>query len=489
LATPLPENSARFALGELLAAVGGRAIDIDTESEIEGISTDSRSVPAGGLFVALHGETHDGHRFAPQARERGAHVLVAADAPLAGPRIVVDDPLVALGEIARAHVDSLVSAHGPRPVLAIGGAAGKTTTRTLAAAAVEALFGPTLMTAGNLNNRIGVPMTLLTLVPRHRAVVLEFGTSERGEIATLAAIARPDVALVINVGIAHSAGLGGLDEIADEEAGLFSAARRAAVTSSEEPELLIRLERCEASEKVVYGGAESADVRLIERQLLPDARSRLVFELRARPDRETRERLELTTPLIGAHGAANIAAALAGALTLLARDPSPAEAERLAAALAAVEPVPGRMRPLEIGDLLVLDDAYNSNPRSLEASLAAASEAAGRRPDAGLLLALGDMLELGELTESAHDEMVAAADGLAARHLVFIGPESTAAAERTALVTPSSSFPDSHSAAAAIGGLIAPRDVVLVKGSRGTRTERLIGALAAEAGIRYDSRL
>src|SRR6185436_10053497 len=159
------------------AAAAGSAVELPLAQEVAGISTDSRTVDQGNLFVALRGGAHDGHRFVDDARARGALALVDRGARLAGPRVEVDDTLVALGELARAFVDRSFAGDAVRPVLAVGGAAGKTTTKTLAAAAAEALFGETLVTAGNLNNRIGVPMTLFTLEPRHRAVVLECGTS------------------------------------------------------------------------------------------------------------------------------------------------------------------------------------------------------------------------------------------------------------------------------------------------------------------------
>lgn len=224
MATPIPENRAGFELGEIADATGGALVDLPRAAAVAGVSTDSRAVARGGLFVALAGETHDGHRFVPAARERGATVLVARGAGIAGPRIEVDAPLAALGALARAFVER-ERRERPLPALAIGGAAGKTTTKTLAAAAVEALCGPTLVTRGNLNNRIGVPMTLFTLEPGHRAAVLECGTSEPGEIAALAAIVRPEVALVTNVDVEHSEKLGSLDEIADEEGRCSSAPR------------------------------------------------------------------------------------------------------------------------------------------------------------------------------------------------------------------------------------------------------------------------
>ena len=480
MATPIPENRARFTAGELAGATAGRWVEVESERPVESISTDSRAVPQGGLFVALRGETHDGHRFVPQARERGALVLVARDAGIEGPRLEVDDPLAALGRIARRYVERESAAHGHRPLLAVGGSAGKTTTKTLAAAAVRALFGETLVTEGNLNNRIGVPMTLLTLAPRHRAVVVECGTSERGEIAALAGIVRPDVALVTNVGIEHSAGLGTLAEIADEEAALLAGATRVAVTNADEPLLVERLGRL-PMEKQMFGSAAESTVRLASRSVDERGNSHLLFHIRGRLGSDVRgaeASVAVVTPLLGPAAAANVAAALAGALALLGRPASAEELGRAAEALGSVEAVPGRLCPRTIGGILVLDDSYNSNPKSLAAALAAAREVAAGR-GARLVLALGDMLELGNLAAGSHDEMLRAADAARAARLLLIGNESTAAAARAKPVTPASTYPDSAAAAAEIATLLRPGDVLLVKGSRGVRTERIVEALAA----------
>ena len=477
MATPIPENRARFRLGEIAAATGGRLIDLDPGREIAGVTTDSRAAPAGSLFVALVGESQDGHRFVDAARAGGALALVAAGRGVAGARIEVGDTLVALGDLARAFVDR-ETAGRPLPTLAIGGAAGKTTPKALAAAAVEALFGPTLVTAGNLNNRIGVPMTLLTLAPGQRAAVLECGTSVPGEIAELGRIVRPDVALVLNVDVEHSERLGGLEAIADEEAELLLAARRVAVTSESEPLLVERLGRV-AVERRLFGASPRADLRLVGRSVDGAASARLSFRLGARfAGRPEGARLQVSTGLLGPSAAANIAAALAGALALLGRPPSASELAALGAALGAVEAVPGRLRPVAGADgRLVLDDTYNANPRSVRAALDAAREIAARRPGGRLLIVLGDMLELGELAPAAHDAALRAADAAGAARLILVGPELAAAAARAAPATPTDLCADADAAAIRAAGIVGPRDLVLVKGSRGIRTERVVAAL------------
>ncbi len=490
MATPIPRNAAAFTAGEVAAATGGTLFEVEPARALSEVSTDSRTVPSGGLFVALAGEVHDGHRFAGETAARGAVNLVAAGRGIAGPRIEVPDTLVALGDLARHFVDRETRSR-PLPVLAIGGSAGKTTTKTLAAAGVRALFGQTLVTAGNLNNRIGVPMTLFTLTPEHRAIVLECGTSVPGEIAELGRIAKPTVALVVNVDVEHSERLGSLAEIANEEAALLLAARRVAVGNGDDALLRDRLARAGAKQ-LTFGRGAGSDLVVAGRTVEANGTATVLLRSRGRSfaalGGSPRE-LRVTTSLIGETAAMNIAAAVAGALALLDRSASPEELSRLTAAVAAVEAVPGRLRPVEAGGVFILDDTYNSNPRSARAALAAAREVADRRT-ARSIVALGDMLELGEVAAAEHLELLAAADRCRADLLVLVGPELAAAHATLAtaepasrrLQTPSRLFTDSAAAAAAISELTRPGDLLLVKGSRGMRMELLVEALGANPG-------
>lgn len=485
MTTPIPRNTAAFTAGEIAAATGGTLFELEPARALVEVSTDSRIAPAGSLFVALAGETHDAHGFTAETSARGAVNLVAAGSGVAGPRIEVADTLVALGDLARHFVERETRSR-PLPVLAIGGSAGKTTTKTLAAAAVRALFGQTLVTAGNLNNRVGVPMTLFTLTPEHRAIVLECGTSVPGEIAELGRIARPTVAVVVNVDIEHSERLGSLEAIADEESTLLLAARRVAVANGDDPLLRSRLARAGAKQ-FTFGKAASSDLAVAGRTVEANGATMVLLRSRGRSfaalGGSPRE-IRVPTFLLGETAALNIAAALAGAVALLDRSASPEEISRLTAAIAAVEAVAGRLCPLEAGGLFVLDDSYNSNPRSMRAALAAAREVAGRR-EGRLIVALGDMLELGEVAAAEHRAMLEEADRCGAAHLMLVGGAVADAAKSRSvpLDTPHDLFADSAAAAAALARIVRAGDLLLVKGSRGMRMERLIEALK-EPGAR-----
>lgn len=479
MATPIPRNTCRLTLAEIARLTGGR-LKGDGAAAVRGISTDSRTVEPGGLFVALKGASHDGHDYLDAAAGRGvaaALVLRGISTDIAA--VEVDDTLRALGDLAAHHARRIRAAR-PVPTLAIGGAVGKTTTKELAAATVRALFGPTLSTAGNLNNLVGVPMTLLTLRPEHRAMVIECGTNTPGEIPRLGSIVNPDAALVLNVDIEHTEGLGSLDRIADEEAALFAAARRAVVYGADEPLLEARLP-AKPLRRLSFGTAEGADVRVVRRALTDDGRSIVTVRLEAGllADHSPCE-LELQLRLLARSAGLNAAAAIAAAAALHERPLSRSQLDAIAEALMRVEPVAGRLALRPIGKLTVIDDSYNASPRAVREALLTARELADRL-HARLVVALGDMLELGAFSKAAHREAVARV--LQARPEVFlaVGPQMTAAL--TADPVSAQAIPraltarDSEEAAGLVAQAVRPGDIVLVKGSLGTRMGRVIASL------------
>ncbi len=465
-----------MTLAEVAQATGGKLFG-DGARRIRGISTDSRAIQPGGLFVALKGVSHDGHAFIAAASARGAAGAVVqrgSAAPI--DRVEVDDTLEALGRIASFHIRRL-RARRFIPAIAIGGAVGKTTTKELTAAAARALFGHTLATVGNLNNLIGVPLTLLGLDETHQAMVIECGTNAPGEIVRLAGIVEPDVALVLNAEIEHTEGLGTQEGVADEEAALFGGARKAIVTWAEEPLLTARLPRSNAR-TIFFGTGNRAHARLVRRCITAQGHSSIRIEFAPELTAQNAPRhLDLELSLLGPAAALNATAAVAAVAAL-----QPLDAERLArlaAALGAVTPVAGRLVLRQVGSIRVLDDTYNANPSSVRVALETARELANQT-GARMVVALGDMLELGALSREMHIEAIERAIQARPAALVVVGPEMAQAASAlsannngVAVVTAS----DSVAAAPIVRGLLRDGDLLLVKGSRGIAMERVIEAL------------
>lgn len=475
-ATPVPSNQAAFGAEEIVRATGATEL-APPSRRLCGVTTDSRGVEPGNVFVALRGASHDGHAYVPQAIASGAHAVVverALDAPDGVGVYRVDDTLSALGALAALH-----RRRYDVPVVAITGSVGKTSTKELAAAALLGLGRHTAYTRGNLNNRIGVPMTLFTLGPEHDAAVIEVGMNVPGEIADLTAMTAPTVGVVTAVAEVHTEGVGGIEGVAREKGALLAglAEGATAVWNADEPRLAPYAEASKARRKIGYGRGETADVRLV-RWELDGLTTRASYRV---PSRE--HPLELALAMLGEAAATNAAAALAIALAI-----DPARLDEAAEAIAAVPPHAHRMVPVELSTgLLVIDDTYNASPRSTSAAVETAALLAEAR-GGKLVAVLGDMLELGSHAERLHAEVGREAIRAGARALVACGELMTHAGkaalssamerrgERAKIVL----LRNPEDAAGCVRELARPGDVVLVKGSRGMRMERVVEALAEE---------
>jgi len=458
----------RFASAELLQATGGRFLG-EPPAEVAGVSTDTREIARGDLFVALRGERFDAHDFLAEAAARGAAcaVVEAARAPslAAGalPLLAVESTLEALGALARHHRRRF-----PVPVVGVTGSNGKTTTREMVAA-ILGVRGPVLRTEGNLNNEVGVPQTLFRLGPGHTAAVVEMGMNHPGEISRLAAIAEPRVGLVTNASVAHLHGLGSVEAVASAKAELYRGLPPdgIVVANLDDPRMLAKARK--SGRQVVtfaVGRDKEADVAVLEIEPRGEDGQLLLLGV------GTKE-LPVSLALVGAHNAANAAAAAAAAVALGASD------REIALGLAAVRPVGRRLRlsRLPSGALLV-DDCYNANPASMAAALDTLAELArGGRA----LAALGDMLELGEAEAESHRELGRLAQSKGVAVLATFGPR-TAATHEAALAAglpAASAFhtEDAGALAAFFSGRLGPGDVLLVKASRGMKLERLVETL------------
>ncbi|MBN1611749.1 MAG: UDP-N-acetylmuramoyl-tripeptide--D-alanyl-D-alanine ligase [Polyangiaceae bacterium] len=477
MATPIPHNDAAFTLSEIVEATGGELL-AGSANSVRGVATDTRQDLAGRLFVALRGERFDGHAFVAEAVEAGARaVLVSDETDVAGGAAVVRVrcTLSALGALGRWHR----LRWGGR-LVAIGGSAGKTTTRAAAQAALEVVLpGAVHATLGNMNNRVGVPMTLLGLEPRHRVAVVEVGTNVRGEVAELGHVTAPDLAVLTLIELEHTAGLGDIDGIEQEEGDLFRALRTGgiAIANGDDSRALRQLERCPAAKRLSYGTSPQSDYRLVRHEPLENGRTRLVLTRRSRNGHGTDE-LGVEAAVVGLAGGLAITAALAVAESIAAR---PLERVELEAAVSRLGPgEPGRLRPVVLEDgTLVLDDSYNSNPASARASLTAAREIAARR-GSRLVVVLGEMRELGRASPAEH---TALGESVEAGEVLAVGGDAGLLASAVRARGLSTRFvQDAAAAAEAVLELVRPGDVVLVKGSRGVGLERVVERLAQAGG-------
>jgi UDP-N-acetylmuramoyl-tripeptide--D-alanyl-D-alanine ligase len=479
MATPIPVNQCTFDAAEIIRATGA-VFSGDSSLRVKGVSIDTRQIQPGSLFVALRG-VRDGHQFLDAAVEASAAAAIVEPGRShnALPCFAVEDTLRALGALASYHLER-VRSRRTLPVVAIGGAAGKTTTKELSAMLMRTLFGETLATPGNLNNLIGVPMTVLTLTDSHRAAVLECGTNQRGEIARLAGILKPDVALVLNVDIEHTEGLGSLDGVADEEAALFSQAHCAILSTSEE---LVAARVPAWMRRVTFGTDKNADVRLVSRRMIAPDRQEIRLDLaRWMLADAAPQFLEATLNLLGAAIAENAAAAVAA---VAAAWDEPLRSDQIAAlghALASVRSVSGRLHVRELNGVVIIDDTYNANPRSVHAALTAAREIA-QLMDTRLLVALGDMLELGQLSSTMHAAAVNEVLAACPAEFIAVGQEFIAAIRNlfeSARVPPNVHLArDRSEAAELVRDIIRSGDVLLVKGSRAIGMEHVIDSLPA----------
>lgn len=488
MATPIPSNQASFRAGQIAQACAGQLAAADPELAVVGVTTDSRRVQAGELYVALPGERHDGHDFLADVKARGAALALVSDAnrlPAGMAAIVVPDTRRALGHLARLH-----RRRWGRTLIAITGSAGKTTTKELTAAALRELGGEVLATRGNLNNDIGLPMTLFELTAAHELAVVEIGTSGPGEIAWLAEICEPQIGVVTTVALAHTERLTTLDAVADEKCALLRAlpAGGTAIYGMDSEVLQARRASFGARRVLSFGVAPEADVRLASRVLAADMTTHcgLSFGDALSAAGVAEGQLDLRLRLFGPGPALDAAAAVAVVLAVAGEAGLPAAAT----ALAGLSPLPGRMRPCRgRAESLILDDSYNANPASMLASLEALRELASVRKGRAIA-ALGDMAELGVHAEEEHARIGRALVTAGVADAFLCGPSmihaARAAREEIKRVRAKGPHivhcPDPLACAGELIRLLGPRDALLVKGSRSMGMERLVDTLSLDQG-------
>ncbi|SEM04034.1 UDP-N-acetylmuramoyl-tripeptide--D-alanyl-D-alanine ligase [Blastococcus sp. DSM 46786] len=459
----------RLSLSEVAELAGGRLEGAPDGAVTGTVTLDSRAVAAGDLFVAVVGERVDGHDFLGAAADAGAVAALATRPDPALPCVVVDDPVAALGRLA-AGVHERLTAGGVR-TLAITGSSGKTSTKDLLGQ-VLAAAGPTVSPPGSYNNDIGLPLTVLSANAGTRFLVLEMGARGPGHIARLCRVARPEIGVVLNVGSAHLGEFGTADGIAQAKGELVEVlpAEGTAVLNADDARVLGMAPRTEAR-VLTTGRSEQAAVRAVDVVLDESARARFTLVAGG-------ERHPVALRVVGEHQVAN---ALSAAGAALAVGLAPAA---VAAALSAAEQR-SRWR-MEIDrradGVTVVNDAYNANPESMRAALAALTGLAGTRR----IAVLGGMAELGPDAGAEHERLGRDAVAAGVDLVVAVGADAvgiaggaTAAGRRAG--EESVHVPDRAAALALLSEVLRPGDVVLVKASRSHGLELLAADLLGGA--------
>lgn len=462
-----------WSITEILQRTHGALLWGEPQQQVYGVSTDSRTVHAGELFVALQGEHFDGHRFAATALQHGAAAVLISDTQYVAPPsvttaagILVADTQRALQDLARAHRQQF-----PGTVVAITGSNGKTTVKEMTAAVVQQRYA-TYKAHGNLNNHIGVPLALLQLEATHQVAVLELGMNHLGEIRCLCDIALPHIGVITNIGLAHVGYVGSIERIQQAKGELIEAldATSVAIVNADDPRALA-LGHQAAGRLLTFGQGPQADVRgwVQEDRGLEGLVCTLELDETA---------YEVALPLPGAHQVMNALAAAAVGVAMQV----PAAA--IVAGLQSCHGLYGRLAVKRRQDGIVLiDDTYNASPQSMRAALQclARTHVVGRR-----LAVLGDMLELGDQAPPLHEEVGRLVVQSGVHHLMTFGPLAQYIAQgahhagMAAACIHVTTQPDD--VVTRLKSLMRPGDVILLKGSRGMAMDRLVDVLTEQQG-------
>ena len=462
-----------LSLGDILDAVGGTLVPMPGCElfQIVGVSTDSRHIRAGELFVALRGDNFDGHHYLQVARDRGAVAAIVDNNPGAAADglalIVVPDTKRAMGKLAAQVRRDFTRCQ----VVAVAGSNGKTSTKHLITSALSSRLRGS-MSPKSFNNDVGVPLSIFPVDPEQDFVVLEIGTNHPGEIAPLADIARPDVAVITNCTAEHLEGLGDLAGVRAENARLVDSVRSGGLlVVNGDDDLLLRAVEHFDGDVVRFGFQPGNDLFATDVQV-NDAGT--TFHLNGGKTR-------VTVPMLGRHNALNALVAVAIGRRFGLSDGA------IVSGLANSSRPDMRMQRVDAHGITILNDAYNANPASMRAGLETLLEFQPPGRNGKRVAVLGDMRELGETSEQYHREAGAflANQKNEIGLLVCVGECSKWIAESAVsngFSSPIERFADSSAAAKAVSKLVGRGDLVLVKGSRGIRLERVVEQIVAGEG-------
>ncbi len=493
-----PLKAFSWTLNDLRRSVDGEcigALDAEQQMRFTSISTDTRTLKAGALYIAIKGENFDGHKFIKQAIQQGAvAVLISAtecsdDLPVPG--VLVDDTRIALGLFAKWHRLQMPL----KKLIAVTGSNGKTTTKTLLLDIFQTV-GKTLATEGNLNNDFGMPRTLLNLRPEHEYAIIEMGANHPQEIAYLTNLALPDIALINNASGAHLEGFGSLQGVIDTKGEIFQGLNQRAISADDFTDKSskkgVAVINCDSPgyvdwlamtadlgiEKVLSFGADSesnrdADVRVSDFKV---TNSGICFDLhiseRLQPTHQCLHKT-VEMPVLGQHNALNAAACVTVALSAGLRW------SQIQPGLVNFNGVPGRLQQQAITTGWLIDDSYNANPASVKAGIDALTSLPGLA-----VLCLGAMAELGETAESAHQEIALYAKQKGVDYLFSYGQTTQ---QMPAAFGEQARYFETHEKMAAELSQILQQQMqsnqsanVLVKGSRSAQMELVTKAVMAQ---------
>ncbi|PHS43519.1 MAG: UDP-N-acetylmuramoylalanyl-D-glutamyl-2, 6-diaminopimelate--D-alanyl-D-alanine ligase [Marinobacter sp.] len=453
-----------FALADAVNWLGGTVAVGDLDGLMfQGVSTDTRRIASGDVFVALRGENFDGHDYLAVAEKAGAVAAVVdkADLSLGFPQIQVSDTVDALAQLALANRNASTARF-----VAITGSSGKTTVREMVAAILSQV-GNTLATEGNLNNHIGVPLTLFRLSPEHQLGAIELGASGLGEIAHTVNIVRPEVVILTNAGQAHLEGFGGYDNVVRAKGEIIDGAPASGLVVLNSDDPAFDLWRQRAGQRRVAGvsGQASGGADYVPKDIRSDGDVRL-FRAQG-PDGWS---CDISLSLQGEHNIVNALLAIAAARELGAGD------EAIKAGLAALKPVKGRLQMMALTPkLTVIDDSYNANPASMKAAL----DVLAARP-ASRVAVLGAMAELGQDSLGLHREIGEFARSRGIERLIAVGPGCEGYVE---------GFGDAAEVCASHDDAVrrlfegpAESQTVLVKGSRSSAMDLVVEGIQEKVG-------
>jgi UDP-N-acetylmuramoyl-tripeptide--D-alanyl-D-alanine ligase len=446
-----------YLFSEIVAASGGTYFGDPAmlNQAASNVVINSELAQPGSLFVAIIGEKHDGHKFIPAAREKGASLVVTDRALEKRPYLLVPDTLRAMHAIAAGYRNKFTI-----PVIGLTGSAGKTSTKDIVAAALSAKFN-VMKTQGNLNNETGAALTIFSLEEAHEVAVVEMGTNHFGEIGRIAAFVQPDYCLFTNIGLAHIENFGSRDGIFQGKTEMLPYMRAGGrVIANGDDDLLRAIPNA-----LLYGLGDNCAVRGsdIEDLILRGMNFTASYQGKS---------CRMHIPSLGLHSVCNALAAVSvGVLLGMALS-------EIASGIETYKPLKGRMNVHELETITVIDDTYNANPTSTKASLDVLKMCSGRR-----VAILGDMRELGEAAPQMHEDVGRYAASLGIERILCVGTESKHMFLGAEAVAPGHAqyFATQDMLLSSLSGLVQAGDVILVKASRGMKMEQTVELLLSQS--------